>query len=73
LCAIVWRNDKNISLSIIAIYIIKELVPGKSKSKKRKTHNSNILGGNFLEAIFLTESHLHELFLTEKREREKVR
>jgi hypothetical protein len=55
------------------IYIIKELVPGKSKSKKRKTHNSNILGGNFLEAIFLTESHLHESSLTEKREREKVR
>jgi hypothetical protein len=34
------------------IYIIKELVPRKSMSKKRKIHNSNILGGNFLEAIF---------------------
>jgi hypothetical protein len=51
------------------IYIIKELVPGKSKSKKRKTHNSNILGGNFLED--LTESHLHESSLTEKRVRER--
>jgi hypothetical protein len=45
------RNNGGQSL----IYIIKELVPGKSRSKKRKIHNSNIMGGNFLEAIFLTE------------------
>jgi hypothetical protein len=42
-------------MGIVEIYIIKELVPGKSRSKKRKIHNSNILGGNFVEAIFLTE------------------
>jgi hypothetical protein len=70
-------------LALIIFYIIKELVPGKSRSKKRKIHNSNILGGNFLEAIFFTEflnriflmkSYLPESTLIDReREREKER
>jgi hypothetical protein len=68
---------------MIIIYIIKELVPGNSRSKKRKIHNISILGGNFLEAIFLTEflnrnvllkSHLPESTLIDREnERERER
>ncbi len=75
---------KQIKLASIVNLYNKRARPRKIQEQNKKIHSSNILGGNFLEAIFLrnflniifwVKSHLHESSLTEKerKKREKKR
>jgi hypothetical protein len=69
-----WLINKLFRLSIICCEINlynKRARPRKIQEQKKKNPQQQHFGREFFRGNFLSESHLHELSLTEKKERER--